>query len=323
MKATLKIILPLLFLTSTCSLVSGQVLKARADFERKRNNSVKSKGNSQLEIRDLIKRDSVKGKIPQDSSYTIMGEFTKSKTPQDSSSTKAFDASGFGNFIFGNATTVQSLNLLASLTSSDTFNMSKKNWVPIYNVNARLYGLQKASTLKQDSVGLALLIPENSQWGIQLSLAAIALKMRTSKAKTSDLALAGGVRFDYTSKNINVRDSAGEVTSNYQIGQFLIRPGLEVAYKSLLSIYGNWNWNAIVTGVDDFKKAFNKTPVTNFTYYDFGLRGVFALTKDSKTTINLDFNFIYMNDNLKILYNTNDSVIPLIRLGLSQSLYFK
>jgi hypothetical protein len=267
-----------------------------------------------------------------------------------SASDKSVSVDGFSNFVFNNATTVPGFNLLADLTGSDTIYFSKKvrndlksqktssdkeayldthkngpltNWIAILDVRSKLYGLQKASTVNQDSIGLALLVPENSQWGIQLSISTIAAKLRNSKGKVADFAVAVGGKIDYTSKKMKSVDAEGNEIGNYEIGQFLIRPGVEVVYKDLISLYADWNWNAVSTGVNDFRKVFEDIEKLNLTYYDVGLRANYNLTKSERTSVNLDFNFIVMNSDLKLLYNTSDRLIPLIRLGFSQSLYFQ
>jgi hypothetical protein len=131
--------------------------------------------------------------------------------------------------------------------------------------------------------------------------------------------------FNYVNKSTPQRDSLGGFTDKFYIGAVHGKLGLEyspieVKDKVEFVIYVNYNFFRPTVEVDKFKEFF-KADVETINFFDFGVRLPLKLIDkaEQNLTLFMDANFIVYSKGMKKIYDTNDTFIPVLKLGITQT----
>jgi hypothetical protein len=105
-------------------------------------------------------------------------------------------------------------------------------------------------------------------------------------------------------------------------GVFSLKAGFEHRLASdFLSIYGNVNYVMVATDKNNYNKYFGKSSENQFLFVDFGVK--FKITDGPLKGIFVNFSALVKTDKMKTIYNNDDAIIPIMKIGLERYLHFE
>ena len=87
-------------------------------------------------------------------------------------------------------------------------------------------------------------------------------------------------------------------------------------FKQSFYVSGYYNYLKVLTGNDDFASFYNTTNDKSLHFFEINTGGFFPLGRTSSQFIKLDINLIFSNDDTKLVYNSSNTVIPSIKVGI-------
>lgn len=130
--------------------------------------------------------------------------------------------------------------------------------------------------------------------------------------------------FNYRGNSLFNLDSTNFESVKSDIGSLNLSFGIEtIAVPNLLSFYTNITAMSIVNNRNNFHNYFSKETHKDFYYPEVGFMFRVLKGKEEFKNIVIDFSGIWLTDRMKAIAGTNDSFIPVIKLGYVQNIGLK
>jgi len=218
--------------------------------------------------------------------------------------------SGLGDISFSSAIVIPNVKILGDITTNSLFNKD------IYG-SVCLYGLQKISENSVKDNSVSMLIKEPSFWGLGLQGATF---LTNSLDVNNFFKFGINLNIDYTSRKISTLINDSLSAKYIEPSSIIVKLGGEAIIYNRASIYFDYNYTEVLSGIDDFKAYFN-TSTTKFNFWDIGFRFILTTpninTKNTSPKIFIDLSFIIINNDIKNFTTNDDKVIPMLRLNFT------
>lgn len=157
-----------------------------------------------------------------------------------------------------------------------------------------------------------LIFQEFSSFGFTSNFNFSFLPANNRKSKNK-VALNFGI--NYLGKNLQKSD-----TSDFNTSVFQFKAGCEYAIDpDKLSLYLNFNRLTVADNVKSFEKEFGLSNKL-FGFTEFGARFQLGVAQNNNTFLDIDLGFIANTNDVKLITQTSDLVIPRIKIGIKQKI---
>jgi hypothetical protein len=188
-------------------------------------------------------------------------------------------------------------------------------------------------------------VKNNRNWGFAIKFWGNALGVDSSLQKVAanllvpEISLAG-LKFDYTYlfplkgdfqlgadldlnllvKKVSYFDTSAKVLTTFNPFCFHPRLGLTGSLFKIAFISYYWNVLSVLNDNDQFSAFFHTNGKSTFGYPEIDIAGIVNFDNTGKQQIKISFDMICNNGDAKMLYGSNDKVIPYVKVGFVTSL---
>jgi hypothetical protein len=189
------------------------------------------------------------------------------------------------------------------------FNTSDKRFH--FSGEIKLFTTASASSTK-DSAEFSdrqkVFIQSASNYGLVSQFTISCVKSRDSSFKH----LAGNLSVNFLGKNFKT-----DTINQFNVAALNMKAGLEWAFWTGLSAYGNINSMMFLTNIDYLNSYLQVSRNKTYWFFDVGSKVLLDLTSDKTVGLNLDLNLVIMNPSLQHnIYPSKDPVVASLKIGV-------
>jgi len=196
-----------------------------------------------------------------------------------------------------------------NLMVSPSFSYSQVHPDDKWAFAASIWGNTFATDSVKAQAAAKFLSPESSSFGFKVEGV-------YAFTKGKDLSLGATVDLDALSKKIDYLDPTTKIASKYSPFVTQERLGLTMsAFNSAIVGSFYYNFFQVQAGNDNFSKFFSTNNKCSLAYPEFNISGIINLSQTSNQAINIGFDFISNNSDVKLVSSTTDNMIIYLKVG--------